>query len=460
MIRLVELILYGIRQFQAMTRVTFSPGFNLLAGNIGTGKSTICELIPALLVPGGAASRPFVHPHHPERAQAALTFEGEGGMRYRLVRDFIKDRVTLSALDPSKPGAPPGGTPLAADPPSVEAALQRLLQGLTAEQLRRHWLLTHAELPSASGYGTNGAPAPAQQASTGRPAAPAGSRLDQLKRALAAAEEVTALDEKAMAAQDRAAAIKQKLTGVSRLTEERASLQAELDGFAGFDRLPPDHAALLEGLAERERALHTHQDGLQEQLNALEEERATLGGEPIFRQWRFQAGAGLTGLAFLLLVIAPFINLTGRLKLIPLIMLLSGLGLAVWSFLSGMKVQQRREQLDAKARSLKIEREAVEKRFGREQRPALELLSLTKCPNVAAFQERLRQYRRLCESIEQLEQEAAQYLGGQAAEQLEEQQRRALDEANKFEEQMRAAAAAAGSSGFADTASLQAEISR
>ena len=446
-----------------MTRVTFGPGLNLLTGNIGTGKSTICELSAALLIPG-ASFRPFAHPHHPERAQAALTFQGEDGVRYRLIRDFIKDRVTLAKLDPQTPGAAAGSTPIATDAPSVEAAIQRLLPGLTAEQLRQGWLFTQAQLPSALGYGMNGAatlpatsaaPTTAGRVNNG----PAGSRLEQLRRSLASAEEVTTLDEKVMAAQDRASGVAQKLLVLSRLEEERAGLKAELEAFVGFDQLPPDYAGLIDGLGERERALHSHHDGVHEQQRDLEEERATLPSEPFFKQRWFMIGAGLTGLSLLVLVLSPFVSLTGSLKLIPLGMLLAGLGLVVWAFLADMKTQRRLEQLDAKIKLLKIERDATDKRFGREQKAALDLLALTKSQTVPAFQDRMRNYQRLKESIEQLEQEQARHLGGQSPDQLEQQHRKLVDEAKELEEQMRAVTSSA-SGGLADVASLQAEIAR
>ena len=470
MVRLVELILYGIRQFQTMTRIPFGPGFNLLAGGVGTGKSTICELVVAMLFPRAAAQcRPFRHPHAPERAQAVLTFDGENGARYRLARDFSKDRVTLAKLNPHGESTAANATPIASDNTSVEAEINRLLQGLTAEQVLLRWLLTQAQLPSARSVSVNGSSAPVVAAPlsatnpattpspAGQPTGRAGSHLEELKRALAKAEETAALDEKLITAQDRAAAIKHKLASLAQVTEERAELEGQLEKFSGLNQLPSDYAVLIEGLAERERALQAQQDHLQEQLNTLDEERAALSSEPIFRQRWFLVGAVLTGLA---LLVALFINLTWPLALIFWVPLGSGLGLFSWSFYTDMKTHSQRKQLHLQAKALKMERETAEKRFAREQRPALELLTLAQCRDVAAFQERVRNYRRLKEEVEHLGEEQAHYLGGQTMEQLEQSFRQAVEESKQFEEQIRAIAMAAGHSGIGDISSLQAEIAR
>src|SRR3990172_67847 len=170
--QLIELILYGIRPFHAMTRIAFDPGFNVLTGPIGTGKSTIIDTMLALLFPSTTGQfRPFPDPHHPERAQAALTFRDEQGERYRIIRDFIKERITLAKIDPA--GAPP----IAADGPGVEAAAGNLSKGITAEECHLRWLLAHAQLPSAlggRGGGAAGWAAGKRGAGGGRDARPRG----------------------------------------------------------------------------------------------------------------------------------------------------------------------------------------------------------------------------------------------------------------------------------------------
>jgi uncharacterized protein YhaN len=77
---------------------------------------------------------------------------------------------------------------------------------------------------------------------------------------------------------------------------------------------------------------------------------------------------------------------------------------------------------------------------------------------VPTFQERARGYQRLKENIENLDQEQTHYLAGQTKEQLEQQQRQAVEECKKLEEQMRTLASAPG--GVGDIPSLHAEISR
>jgi hypothetical protein len=473
--RIVELALYGIRHVQSMTRLAFGPGLNVLSGGIGTGKSTLCELVAVLLCPELTGRfRPFVHPHHPERAQAAVVFQADDGAFYRVIRDFVKDRISLSKIE--APGQTAGGLPpLASDGPSVKTELERLFQGLTAEQIAHHWLFSPARLSPAApptipttGGSPNGAaaragraPATVQgeasvQSPANRPPAD-NSRLEELKYALTKAEETLALDEQVMAAQDRVISLKQKLTQVAQVAEEREALQSELTGFPGFDQLPAGYVALIERLAERERALHSHLDDVHTRLQELEADRAALPSQPIFRQWRFQVGTGLIGLA---LLVALFVNLPGLLRFIFPALLVPGIGMLVWSVVTDMRIQSARVTLVGTIKALKQEQEVAEKQFAREQQPALELLTLTKCESVEQFKERSRNVDRLHDNIERLEQEQTQILGGQTAEQLQQQLQTLTAEARALEERMREAASIAAKTGMGDVASLQAEIAR
>lgn len=477
MARIVELALYGIRHVQSMTRLAFGPGLNVLSGGVGTGKSTMSELIVALLCPELTDwFRPFVHPHHPERAQAAVVFQADDGAFYRVIRDFVKERISLTKI--VSPGQTAGGLPpLASDGPSVKTELDRLFHGLTAEQIYRHWLFSPARLSSSpafppaypiTGGSPNGAASTAGRAaavvqagsSVQSPAvrSPASnSRLEELKYALAKTEETLALDEQAMAAQDRASSLKQKLTQLGRLAEERDALQNELKGFPGFDQLQPGYVALIEGLAERQRSLHNHLDGAQAQLQELEADRAALPSQPIFLQRRFQVGVGLIGLA---LLIALFVNLPGLFRYVFLALLFPGLGILVLSVVNDMRIQSARAAIDGKIKSLKKEKETAEKQFNREQKPALELLALTKCDSVEQFKERSRNVDRLHDQIERLTDEQTQILNGQPLEQLQQQLQTLTAEAHTLEERVREAASIAAKTGMGDVASLQAEIAR
>ena len=480
MTRIVELALYGIRHVQSMTRIGFGPGLNVLSGGVGTGKSTVCEVITALLCPELTDRfRPFVHPLHPERAQAAVVFQADDGAMYRVIRDFVKERISLAKIE--SPGQTAGGLPpLASDASSVQTELARLFHGLTAEQIYHHWLFSPARLPPTAlpttrGGGSNGAAVPAGNTQTGAQTArsgpsvrssvqpsggrapAAGSRLEELKHALAKAEETSALDEQVMAAQDRVTSLKQKLTQAGHLAEERDALQSELSGFSGFDQLPKDYPALVERLAERERALRNQADGAQTQLQELEADRAALPNKPIFQQRLFQLGAGLIVVA---LLVALFVNLPGLFRFVFLGLLFPGIGVLVWSIVSDMRTQGAGAALDSKIRTLKKEQEAAEKQFTREQKPALELLSLTKCNTVEQFKERARNVDRLRDEIQRLDEELTQSLGGQSAEQLQQQLQTLTAEARALEERMRDAASIAAKTGMGDVASLQAEIAR
>ncbi|HUJ78913.1 MAG TPA: hypothetical protein VLY45_01210 [Nitrospiria bacterium] len=472
--RIIELALYGIRHVQSMTRLSFGPGLNVLSGGVGSGKSTLCELIAALLCPELTDRfRSFVHPHHTERAQAAVVFQAADGGFYRVIRDFIKDRINLTKIE--APGQTAGGLPpLANDMPSVMVELQRLLPGMTADQIARYWLFSPARMSSLpvqskAGGGSNGAATPgghvpvagptgsSVRSPADRPPPAPGTRLDELRHALAKAEETLVLDEQVMAAQDRASTIKQKLVQAAHLTEERDALQNELKGFTGFDQLPAGFLAMIEGLAERERTLHSQLEATRTQLQELEAELAALPAQPIFQQRRFQTGVGLTVLA---LLVALLINLPGLFRYVFLALLVPGLGVLVWSVVNDMRIQSARAALEGKIKSLKKEQEISDKQFNREQKPALELLALTKSNSVAQFKERARNVSRLRDQIEQLTLEQTQLLGGQTVGQLQEQLQTLSAEARALEERLREAASIAAKTGMGDVASLQAEISR
>ena len=462
MIRLVELALYGIRQFQSMTRIPFGPGFNLITGGTGTGKSTIWELLDILLFPLTTPHlRPFIHPHHGERAQAALIFQTDDGTRYRLVKDFVSNRISLAKLDADGQPAPI----VAQDGPSVESKLNELRHGLSSSKLHDHWLLSHMALPSMANGTSNGrvATTPTTASSpptTGRTAAVASgdaAKLAELEAKVAHAEQTIALEEKMMAAQDRAIAIKQKVTSASQYADDLAAAKADAERCAGFAELPDDYPVLMEGLVEREHALQSQLNTFAEEFDGLEADRAMVPSGPIFRQRWFLVGAGLmvAGILFALFVTLP--KWYGSAIFSGL--LVPGIGLLVWTIVTDMRTQQKRSTIDARMKALKVERDVIEKRFRREQKPALDILVHTQCEDVSAFQERLRNYSRLREETQRLVEEQERAMNGQTFEQLTQAHQDAENESRKLERELRDLCASGGVLP-GDLPALQTEIAR
>ena len=97
---LTELVLQGIRGFSAPRKLTIGPGFNVVLGAKGAGKTTIAEVLGTLLYPVSfdkATIRFQENPPSPNfRAGIGFHFQGDN---YRKVADLSQGVVSLSRFN-------------------------------------------------------------------------------------------------------------------------------------------------------------------------------------------------------------------------------------------------------------------------------------------------------------------------------------------------------------------------
>ena len=99
---LLELALLGVRNFQQITRLEFSPRLNFIQGENGSGKTTLRDtLLFSLFGHSPEEGQSLIHSSSTSTCQAAITFRVKNGEVYRLAKDFVKDIFILSKLDPS-----------------------------------------------------------------------------------------------------------------------------------------------------------------------------------------------------------------------------------------------------------------------------------------------------------------------------------------------------------------------
>ena len=100
----LELVLYGVRHFLDIKKLTFRPALNLVHGGNGTGKTTIADTFFEMLAldKDGPTAQSLAPTGGKDLSQAALIFESQDGGIYRLVRDFLKGNGSLAKLDQDK----------------------------------------------------------------------------------------------------------------------------------------------------------------------------------------------------------------------------------------------------------------------------------------------------------------------------------------------------------------------
>ena len=82
---LLELAVLGVRNFQQITRLEFSPGVNLIQGGNGSGKTTLRDtLLLSLFGQTPEQYHTLIHGSSRSTCQSAITFQTKNGDVYRL----------------------------------------------------------------------------------------------------------------------------------------------------------------------------------------------------------------------------------------------------------------------------------------------------------------------------------------------------------------------------------------
>jgi energy-coupling factor transporter ATP-binding protein EcfA2 len=457
---LLELALLGVRNFQQITRLEFSPGLNFIQGGNGSGKTTLRDTI--LLSLFGQLPEQFqtlIHGSSRSTCQAAITFKTKNGDLCRLAKDFVKDIAILSKHDPSIQKF----LPIEKRRENVLRWFQQQCGGLQEHRISYYFSLSLSRLPSYRLGPDMLQPVESSSLSAGPPAASLSSqtamefakpgdliakqkRLQELKAIADKAEELFQLEEQISDAQSRVGILKRKLADLQRVDQEIEQINEKAKTFTGLSEGLAGPAR-ARGVGASEDVLEGHRTGphiegwtaeqLQElveefesklternrEYQTLEEDRSLLEHQlgiipidPIYKNKLFIAGAVATALSF---GIGLFVTLPGFYQHFYLLGLSVGLGLMATSVVVDMRWHSRKKLLEDKLQGKLKNIELLEARFRRENIKFFDLLKKTNTDSVETFKEKLKAYEFLSGSRQRLFEERERLLEGQDIQSLQ-----------------------------------------
>ncbi len=412
---LLELALLGVRNFQQITRLEFSPRLNFIQGENGSGKTTLRDtLLFSLFGHSPEEGQSLIHSSSTSTCQAAITFRVKNDEVYRLAKDFVKDIVILSKLDPSIKKF----IPIEKRKENVFRWIQQQCNGLNGSQISHYFALDRLGL--ASGQRKSGEFQQAEASTLVEPSAietvveserpqdPAGKqkRLQELKAVADKAEQLFQLEEQLSDAQSRVGVLKRKLADLKKLNQELEQINEKAKPFAVLEATSEQLQQLVEEfegkLTERNREFQT----LEDDRSLLDHQLGLVPTEPIYKNKAFIVGAVATVLSF---GAGLFVSLPGLYQHLYLLGLLIGLCLMVTSVIMDMRWLSRKKILEDKIHGKLKNIELLEARFRRENIKFFDLLKKTHTDSVDTFKEKIKAYdflsgsrQRLCEDRERL----------------------------------------------------------
>ncbi|MBI3597548.1 MAG: AAA family ATPase [Nitrospirae bacterium] len=421
----LELALYGIRNFTQLTRLAFKPGLNLIQGGNGTGKSTVCDVLLAVLSSISDATVESLRPRKSsDIGQAGLIFRTKKDRVYRLIRDFVGRKSSLAELDSSnkfhvvmqeeEPIAKfladeSGGLPLKA------------YEGLFT--MRGSWMpssravvVSQAEDRSSSTVPLS-SPVPAPETKTiPQDRAQKQKRLEELKVFLAQGDRLAAMEDQLSDLQARSAESKRRLRVVTEKTAELTRLLQQGAGFESLRDLPEDYHLILETSAQQEHLKNEQLATIIEEEEFLKQDLAAMPNQPFFLT-KFFIGGGVLVLAALILMVD--LNLTGLFQNLVMLLLLTGAGLMGYAGYLDFGKLNKRKGLESKFREAERQRARAEAVFKKENALCIQLLKKTGCADVASLKEKVRTYEQFVRARRELESQRDQFLGKKTIEELQ-----------------------------------------
>jgi DNA repair exonuclease SbcCD ATPase subunit len=432
----LELVLYGVRHFLDIKKLTFRPGLNLIHGGNGAGKTTIADTFFEMLVLD--KDRPVIQSLAPiggkELCQAALIFESKDGGIYRLVRDFLKGNGSLSKLDQEKKFAL-----LSKDKEHIIDFIHSETQKLSADQLKDGLFFSRAVMPSSRSISQAGFKSMEENRSktSGQSSSMSkAKRLEEIKASLASADRIVKFEEQLDKVQSRLLEIKRQQQRYEEQSDELKRLIQEQAAYQGFQDLPKNVPGLIDDYKTSEKTLAQDVRELDEQKLYIEDQLSFIPATPIFLSKLFLLGIGVMVVSLLL---AFFLHLEGFWQTLYLLGLLTGAVLVAASVLLDVRRLSHRNSIEAKLANLTHERETLETKFKKQNAAVTDLLKKTSCQNVDELRDKCRSYMEMARAGQNLREEQSRLFGGKKPADLNSEQQALVVSAKELESKIKEA---------------------
>jgi len=442
---LLELALYGIRNFTQLTRLAFKPGLNLIQGGNGSGKSTLCDILFAVVSPLSETPVESLKSNKsPDTCQAGLIFKSKNDRVCRIVRDFKNQRSSLAELDPSNKFHV-----TMQDEEAIEKFLGEEFGTLNPPLLEGLFSMKTAWMPSARPaaiprtmtvlplpVGPSNSVSPGETRTIPQDQLKKQKRLDELKILLAKSDQLSAMEDQLSDLQARSAEAKRRLRLATEKTDALTALARQGAEFDALNDLPEDYQSLLETSEQQEQLKNEQIATIDEEVEFLKQDLLTLPHQPFFFNKLFITGGGLTLLSIGLLTA---LDLAGLYQQLLMIVLLAGVGLMGYTGYLDFGKSNKRRRIEEKVRETERKKSHVEAVFKKENSPCVALLKKTGNADIATLRGKVKSYEQFQTTRHQMEMERDQFLGPKTLEELQQVVQSLTNQISELESKLKAA---------------------
>jgi energy-coupling factor transporter ATP-binding protein EcfA2 len=416
---ILELACLGIRSFRQVTKLPLKPGLNLIHGRTGAGKTTLFGCLQVLLFGTppdqlGLSAKDAAGP-----AQAAVTVRLRKGDIFRVISDFTKGAFQILRWESGSRAF----TPISSDPSALAQLWEAECGGMALADVRDAVLWSPAvtlvsgneDLPAFTPVSVSEAPAPPTVLTPQERAAKV-ARLAELQTSLVRAERLAKTSDERSEAVAREAQTRNRVAALDALVARRVESAGRKDEMAPFLQGSKDLDALLDGYVKALPALEEERTALQEDAEGVAAQIEEAGATPLLKAPLFLAGAGLTGISF---VVALVRTTWEWLPVLYGIGLAIGVTMVVTALLLDFRRLARKRALETKHAELQKKASRLEDKLKKTYAAPIALIAQTGSGDVETFKAKRRAAKEWAAEQDRFIREEAEILAGKTRADLE-----------------------------------------
>jgi energy-coupling factor transporter ATP-binding protein EcfA2 len=413
---ILELACLGIRSFRQVTKLALKPGLNLIHGRTGAGKTTLFNCLQVLLFGTPAEQVGLSVKDATGPAQAAVTVKLRSGDILRVITDFSKGAFQILKWEPGSRAF----TAVASDPSELAKLWEPECGGLALTDVQNVVLWSPGSMGTA---GDDGLPAfvpgeapPPAAALTPQERAAKVARLAELQTSLVRAERLAKTADDRSEATAREAQARNRVAALDALAARREESAARQDEMAPFLQGSKDFDSLLDGYIKALPALEEERTAINEDVASLALQIEEAGATSLLKAPLFLAGAGITGVSF---IVAVVVSLEGWVRYLYLAGLAVGLTLVVAALLLDARRLTRKRTLETQHAELQRKVSRLDDRLRKTYASPIAMIAQTGCGDAETFKAKRRAAKDWAAEQDRFARDEAQILGGKSRAELE-----------------------------------------